>query len=105
MGKVERKTLGMLVRAAAALLVMASFGVLWYSQGAAEDRALAAMSSSERLALYRRTRQNIQEVCGEHLMAGMAEFCREQAEFVLRFPECDASCRSLAERISLRATR
>lgn len=105
MAKVERMPLGMLLRGATVLLVMASFGLLWYWQGAAEARALESMSQVERRALYLRTRQNIQEVCGEHLMAGMAEFCREQAEFVVRFPECDTSCRSVAERISLRATR
>ncbi len=65
--------------------------------GGAERRAIREMPARERQALYQRTVQNLRSVCSVPEDA-MRDFCREQAQLVLEFQECDSSCQTLAAR-------
>ena len=76
---------------------------IWFGRG--EERALRRMPADERATLYRRTLDNLVTVCADSGAAGLSEFCREQAEFILKFPECDDTCRAMARRHLLRPTR
>jgi hypothetical protein len=35
----------------------------------------------------------------------VAEYCRQQADFIKRFPECDRECRDLAARFAPQPSR
>jgi hypothetical protein len=65
----------------------------------AEERAIRHLPAEERRALYDRTLRTLQDPCGAGKPTnGLEAFCREQAEFVLQLPECDATCTVLARR-------
>jgi len=86
----------------AAAVVSVAFGWVW--SGQSEQRAIRAMPDAKRAALYRRTLDDLVTVCA----AGAAEFeehCHEQAEFILKFAECDGRCADLARRQLVRPTR
>jgi hypothetical protein len=88
----ERRRAGLSAMLLAAVLV--AFTV-W--QATRLDDAVEAMPPSERRALYERTRDSLATTCRAPAEA-LVPFCREQAELVLRFPECDRTCRTLAAR-------
>lgn len=78
-------------------LASALFAV-WISSGAARREVLARLPEPERRALYERTLHALTSTCqATPRSSGLEDFCREQAQFVLRFPECDASCRALSQ--------
>lgn len=54
------------------------------------------------LALYDRTVESLGGVCRSH-PTNLEDFCRDQAELVVRFPECDAACRALPAARQLRS--
>ncbi|MBK7156953.1 MAG: hypothetical protein IPH72_35195 [Sandaracinaceae bacterium] len=60
------------------------------------SRAIEGLPAAERRALYDRTIESLATVCRSH-QVGLADFCRDQAELVVRFPECDATCRAVAD--------
>ena len=69
------------------------------SRGNAERRAVGRLPELERRALYGRTMQTLGSTCEEaNRRSGLEKYCREQAEFVVEFPECDAACSALARR-------
>jgi hypothetical protein len=43
-----------------------------------------------------RTLQTLRDSCGQTSQSALFDHCRAQAEFIVRFPECDAECRALA---------
>ena len=47
-------------------------------------------------ATYRRTYDELSTTCVQE--PKLADHCRRQAEFVVRFPQCDAKCEELARR-------
>lgn len=69
------------------------------------ERQLASLPETERRAFYLRTLETLRTTCGENPEEPLADTCREQAELVLRFPDCDADCRALADRFSPRSSR
>lgn len=69
---------------------------LVWEQGAV-DRALRALPAEERHAQFLRTAEELRTVCADPPQP-LRSHCREQAEFLVRFPECDAECRRLVER-------
>jgi hypothetical protein len=87
--------------AAGALLVAGLAG--WWANRRAETRALLSLPAVERRALYERTLETLQsEACDAREGAsGLREYCREQAEFIVRFPECDRACSELVKRTRL----
>jgi len=67
-------------------------------------QTLAAVTTPERLALYDRTLRTLVSQCnGAKRPSGLEDFCREQAELVLQFPDCDAACRALARSLTASA--
>lgn len=70
--------------------------VVW--EEGAVDRAIRALPPEERRAQFLRTEEELRTVCADPPQALRAR-CREQAAFLLRFPECGAECRCLVERL------
>ena len=76
----------------------ATFALLWLWNPDAERDAIVKLPEPERRALYERTLRTLETTCRSNGRAsGLADFCRGQAEFILRFRECDAACASVAE--------
>src|SRR5262245_6090710 len=66
---------------------------------ASERSVIERLPSPERSALYERTQRTLESSCAlAEQWGGLDDFCRDQARFVLQFPECDAGCQALAAR-------
>lgn len=88
------------------LLGLAAVFLLWLSHRAQESDALRAIPLQQRRELFDITRQALLSVCApESRPAGLDEYCQEQASFLLKFDECDTSCRQLVERSIPQPTR
>jgi hypothetical protein len=89
--KTERKKT---IAATALLLTVAAvIAVLSLRGPDSETKAIGTLSATERRALYERTLQTLETTCDRTKRPhGLDDFCREQAEFVVKFPECDAAC-------------
>jgi hypothetical protein len=83
------------------LLVLAAWGLL----SDRKARELAGLPPPTRQELYERTMANLASICAGTDSRRREDFCREQAELALRFPECDATCERLARAILLQPTR
>lgn len=88
-------------------VVLLLLGGLWlYLQGG-ENRALNAMSPAQRAALFQETRDSIRLMCESD--AGVKKSfqarCARQADFLNRFPECDAACKREIEPFLPEASR
>jgi cytochrome b pre-mRNA-processing protein 3 len=94
---------GLLVLLAAitALLVMLAWS--WWHYASERD-AIAQLSDTERKAFYERTLQTLQTTCSSS-STGLAGYCAEQAELIVKFPECNDECRKLAQAYGPRPTR
>jgi cytochrome b pre-mRNA-processing protein 3 len=87
---------------AAALVVV---GVFLFDPDT-ERRAVRRLPEAERRALYGRTLRTLETSCAPaERSRGLDDYCREQAEFLLNFPECDAACRVISVKISGLPTR
>ena len=81
-----------------AAVALLAFGA-WVWNRSAEERAVRHLPAEERRTLYDRTLRTLQDPCLPSKRAsGLDAFCREQAEFIMEFPECDAVCVALARR-------
>jgi hypothetical protein len=69
-----------------------------------ERATIEQLPAGERQALYERTLQTLSTTCSEPV-AGLDKFCREQADFIVQFPECDNACVAMAQRHRSQATR
>jgi hypothetical protein len=87
-------------------LAAAAAIALWIWRQGAEGREIRGLPAAERQVVYDRTMQNLRAVCTDEKRS-LHAYCKREAEFVLNFPECDPSCRELADRIlsSRRAVR
>src|SRR5262245_353655 len=93
--------LALVAIAAASLLV-----VLWTMRQGPESVALMRMPEVERRALYGRTLRTLESTCEPRKRPdGLADHCRRQAELIVQFPECDATCEALAEAQRARPSR
>jgi hypothetical protein len=77
-----------------ALVAVLSFLVA-LEHGRSLRSAVHRLPSPERTASLQRALVDLRTVC-ERPAEGLESHCREQAEFVLGFVECDAACRELA---------
>ncbi len=59
----------------------------------AERRAIEKMEPQARAALYQETWKSFRTLCQEQASLALASRCREQAQFIQSFPECDEACR------------
>jgi hypothetical protein len=87
------ETLPWSARIAIALAVIVLL-VTWGWLRNADSRALASMDPDLRGELFRRSRADAEAICAR---PELEEECRARLEFLERFPECDASCRTLFE--------
>jgi hypothetical protein len=79
---------------------------LWWWGGRSEREAIFKLAPDERRALYERTLQNLKSTCqSERRPSGLDDYCHRQADFILKFPECDRTCESLARRQMNEPTR
>jgi len=85
------------VAGAAVLLTAIVLLLMWNWRQGAEERALIGLSPSERQGVYRRDLEALHRLCPTaELQEGLSQRCRERAEFILKFPECDSQCRQFA---------
>jgi hypothetical protein len=99
----SRQIAAMLAVLAATLFALM---LIWSARQRGERDALEQLPSSERRALYERTLHTLESSCDpQRQPRGLDDFCRDQADFVVQFPECDAACRTLAARHSPEPTR
>lgn len=91
-----------LALAGAVMLVLAALALLVWCQDA-DRRTIARLPPGERAALFERTRANVEALCPPE--GGGGRRCREQAEFLLAFSECDDSCRQRAYSVLHPASR
>ena len=95
----------------ASLVALLAAGVtavtaVWVWNGQAEQRAILRLPEGARRALYERTLQTLQSSCKlDEGVGDLDDFCRSQAEFITKFPECDPSCSAVAKLYRDRPTR
>jgi hypothetical protein len=77
-------------------VALAAAGI-WFGQWQSEQRAFVDMPTEERQGLYERTLENLRTVCQAAHGEEQRSFCRDQADLVMRLPECDAACLGLAQ--------
>jgi cytochrome b pre-mRNA-processing protein 3 len=90
--------------AAAAAIAIASLPVFWLYSRDDERQAIVSMPQNERTSLYQRTFEDLSTTCRVGDVA-LRAYCRRQAEFILKFPQCDATCQALAGGYLPHATR
>jgi hypothetical protein len=79
---------------------------LWLRHEVAERRAISRLPVEERAELFRREINAFQALCGRGPRTDALQAqCKEKAEFILKFPECDQSCQQLARSHMPKATR
>ena len=89
---------GSLFPAIVVLVLLAGFALAWLLREHRAEVEVRALPAQQRQALYQRTLETLRSTCAEVDGASLGEYCQEQAELITRFPECDAPCRSLADR-------
>lgn len=94
--------------AVAAILIALATGtvILWLWSRADEARGLLELPARERQELFEATRRTLQSVCvPKRRIVDLEDYCREQAIFIRRFPDCDAACEELAQHAGSQPTR
>jgi hypothetical protein len=84
-----------------ALLILAVATWIWWTR---RDDVLR-LPAAERRALYERTLGTLATFCDPQPRPGISDYCQQQAALALQFPECDAACRTLADRYRSRPSR
>jgi cytochrome b pre-mRNA-processing protein 3 len=84
------------VRRLAFLLAVTTAIAAWFWLAGAEQRALSELPLGDRRDIYARELANLRALCAPPANSDLSERCRQQAEFVLEFPECDTACQELA---------
>lgn len=59
-------------------------------------QAVRALPESVQAATYRRAYEELATACATE--PGLADHCTDEAQFILRFPQCTADCQQLARR-------
>lgn len=88
--------------AAALALVLLGSGLWSYRQ---TQQELFALPSAERQSLYQHTIETLENICERTHGTELNEYCRTQAQFIARFPECGATCQEVCRRFSPRPTK
>ncbi|AGC41520.1 hypothetical protein MYSTI_00161 [Myxococcus stipitatus DSM 14675] len=74
-------------------IVLVVLALVWgYLQGG-ENRALNALSPAQREALFMETFDSFRLMCLADAGPKLLMRCQKQAEFLMRFSECDEACR------------
>ncbi|HZR84431.1 MAG TPA: hypothetical protein VFD92_25255 [Candidatus Binatia bacterium] len=78
----------------------------WIAWSVSEERrAIAHMPPEQRRVIYDHTMDTIRSMCADRSDAAIRQRCREQAQFLLAFPECDADCEQALEPLFQHPTR
>ncbi len=89
------------------LLVALLLVGVWIAVMAAHERRLTrvihALPAPLQQEMYRRTYDELATVCSTQ--PGLDDHCRDEADLLLRFPQCDADCRALAQRVFRSGTK
>jgi len=85
-----------------ALVLVGAIAVLMYTR---LDRELQDIPEAERRALYERILETLRTSCMHARGLAFSDYCRGQADFIRRFPECDSECRALAARFAPQPSR
>lgn len=85
----------------ALLLLFAAWG--WIKDR--EVRELGRLPPEARQGLYQRSMANLTTICVEPEAKRLESFCQEEAERVLRLPECGAECQQIARAHLIQPTR
>ncbi|WP_163867777.1 hypothetical protein [Myxococcus eversor] len=64
---------------------------------ASERRAVLTLEPESRAAVFDDAWASFQRLCSAPLHTGLVPRCREQARFLLLFPECQGACREQAQ--------
>ncbi len=86
------------------LALATACGIAWHRHARVE-RAPEALPVAERHALYERTRETLRVTCSPAAGSELEPFCRAQAAWLARFPECDEPCNELVRRFRPTPTR
>jgi cytochrome b pre-mRNA-processing protein 3 len=87
------------------LVFVAMVGVFVWLQGG-EDRALSAMSPSQREALFTETLDEFRVLClADGGGSRWPKKCNRHADFLVRFSECDDTCRREVDPFLTKPTR
>jgi hypothetical protein len=89
---------------AIAFLVLAVVGN-WFWSLRQERVDLLGLPTQERQALYKRTLETLESVCVSAAGSEIKDYCRKQAQFIARFPECDAACEAACRSLAPRPTK
>jgi len=89
---------------AMAFLVFAVGGSSLWSHHQSRQQ-LRAIPTEERQVLYKRTLATLESLCVNAQGSEITEYCREQAQFIAAFPECDATCEGVCRRLAPRPTK
>lgn len=71
--------------------------ILWLRALTAEQRAINSMDPQARAKLFQETWQGVQTLCRQQMDPSLVPRCRQEAQFLLKFPECDESCHLFLE--------
>jgi cytochrome b pre-mRNA-processing protein 3 len=77
-------------------VVFGFFG-LWFWQTRHDQQVIRDMPVAQRQALYHRTLETLRTVCVDPHDSVLRDFCQGQADFIMRFPECDDACLALVQ--------
>ena|ERR1051326_404973 len=83
-------------RTSLAAMIVVGLGLFWTWRRGTERRALLQLAPAERQEIYQREVATFRTLC--IIKAGEADWeerCRQRADFILRFPECDSQCRTM----------
>jgi cytochrome b pre-mRNA-processing protein 3 len=86
-------------------LVVATLAALFILQQTGPGREVRHMPAAERRALYLRTNETLKSTCASVTGPTLKEYCREQADFLALFPECDDDCRARVLQLTSSPTR
>lgn len=89
---------------AAALLVSLVAGT-WVWNRHLSQRELLTLPSQERHSLYAHTLETLGTVCMHAQGPELSSYCRDQAQFIARFPECGVNCQEVCRRLAPRPTK
>lgn len=66
---------------------------------------IADVPETERRALYERTLETLRVSCADAAKPAFVNYCRQQADFIRRFPECNVECREVADHFATGPSR
>ena len=89
---------------AAALAVFFVAGT-WVWNRHLSQQELLALPSQERHSLYAHTLETLETVCMHAQGPDLSEYCREQVQFIARFPECGVNCQELCRKLAPRPSK